>query len=67
MDLFHYYEKVNKPFLTLSDLTDEELQLGKDNNTLITKHVEGDYMFYRHLIEKTMYEQFIKKGGRPTR
>lgn len=69
MYLYHYYEKGKSPFLTLSDLSDEEVQkvciIGREDGTINNR--DNDYMYYRRLIEKQMYSIFAEKGGKPTR
>ena len=72
MHLYHYFEKETGPFVSLSDLSDDEAQkiidnLICENKTLAAKTHGGDYMFYRRLIENKAHSLFIKKGGKPIR
>ncbi len=72
MFLYHYFERERGPFLSLSDLTDEEAKkiqdaLKEDNNIYCRRDSDGTYMFYRRLIENRIRSMFIEKGGKPTR
>ncbi|MCL2498805.1 MAG: hypothetical protein FWE90_00535 [Defluviitaleaceae bacterium] len=72
MYLFHYYEKRRKPFLNLSDLTDEEsirlhTKLASENPNFAKRDDNGRYMLHRRIVEERAYAAFIKKGGKPQR
>ena len=72
MYLCHYYEKGRKPFLSLSDLSDEEAvklhkTLESDNNIYSKRNNDGQYMFYRRIVENKLYTAFAAKGGKPRR
>jgi hypothetical protein len=68
--LYHYYEKEKGPFLSLSDLSDEEAKKVQDalkegDNIYAKRDSDGQYMFYRRMIENRIRTMFINKGGRP--
>jgi hypothetical protein len=70
--LYHYYERQNGPFLSLSDLPDDEAQriqdaLKEDGNIYSRRDSDGRYMFYRRMIESRIRSIFVQKGGRPVR
>ncbi|MGI6662410.1 MAG: hypothetical protein ACOX4B_02895 [Bacillota bacterium] len=72
MYLYHYYERENGPFLSLSDLPDDEAQrvqdaLKKDGTIYAKRDPDGRYMFYRRMIERRIREMFVAKGGKPIR
>jgi hypothetical protein len=70
--LYHYFEKERGPFLSLSNLSDNEAhKIGEDlkeeNNIFTKRNPDGQYMFYRRLIEDRIYSLFIENGGKPAR
>lgn len=70
--LYHYFEKERGPFLSLSELSDEEAKkvqdaLKKDDNIYVKRDSDGQYMFYRRMIENRIRTMFIEKGGKPIR
>lgn len=70
--LYHYYERRNGPFLSLSDLSDEEAKrvhdaLKEDGNIYARRDSDGRYMFYRRMIERRIRTMFVDKGGKPAR
>lgn len=72
MNLYHYYEKGNIPFLTLSDLSIEEANMMQDklkekDNVYTKRDYDGKYMHFRTIVENNIRSAFIKKGGKPTR
>jgi hypothetical protein len=72
MFLYHYFENERKPFLSLSDLSDEEAikihkSLEKDNNIFSKRNSDGKYMELRRFVENQLYSKFIEKGGNPKR
>lgn len=72
MSFYHYYEKETGPFVSLSDLSDDDAQkiingLIEEGKTLAAKTHGGEYMYYRRLIENKAYSMFIEKGGQPVR
>jgi len=72
MYLYHYFEKGRTPFLTLSDLSDEEAikihnSLEEEGNIFAKRNSDGKYMYYRRIIEKWLYSTFVQKGGKPER
>jgi hypothetical protein len=72
MFLYHYFENERKPFLSLSDLSDEEAirihkTLEKDNNIFSKRNSDGKYMELRHLVENQLYSKFTEKGGKAKR
>jgi hypothetical protein len=72
MYLSHYFEKGQEPFLSLSDLSDDEAikihkTLETENNIFNKRNKDGQYMFYRRIVENKLYSAFIAKGGKPQR
>jgi hypothetical protein len=72
MFLYHYYEKGKTPFLSLSDLSDEEAlkihkALESEGNIFYKRNRDGQYMFYRRIVENKLRSAFIEKGGKPLR
>jgi hypothetical protein len=72
MNLYHYYEKGNIPFLSLSDLSIEEAKKMQDclkekDNVYTRRDYDGKYMHFRNIVENNIRSAFIKKGGKPTR
>lgn len=70
--LYHYYEREKGPFLSLSDLSDEDAKkvhdsLKEDNNIYVKRDSDGQYMFYRRMIEHRIRSMYIDKGGKPIR
>jgi hypothetical protein len=69
----HYYRAARRPFLNLSDLTDEQLDSVIDG--LMVERLSGDhrrafgrrYMELRRRTEAKMRRLFIEAGGRPER
>lgn len=69
MDLYHYYDKSSKPFLSLSDIPIEqakaiinERKLSKPNS-FCAKRLD-DYMDNRLYFEGILKNEFLKKGGK---
>lgn len=72
MNLYHYFEKGNEPFLTLSDLSNEEAKktqdrLKEDDNVYLKRDYDGMYMHFRRIVEDNIHSVFIEKGGKPVR
>ena len=72
MKLYRYFEKGNNPYLTLSDLPDEEAQsiqdvLKESDNVYTKRDYDGKYMYYRRIVEDNVRLAFINKGGKPVR
>ena len=72
MFLYHYYEKSRKPFLTLSDLTNEEAvkihtELETEHDNFVNRSANGQYIFQRRIVEQRAYSLFVRKGGKPQR
>jgi hypothetical protein len=77
MYLYHYFEKERGPFLTLSDLPDDEIkkllnQFRKENNASGNKTVAGNVYSDDNIITRRGQEYmtritFIEKGGKPVR
>ncbi|PCJ58193.1 MAG: hypothetical protein COA79_14330 [Planctomycetota bacterium] len=71
--LTHYYMEGDKPFRSITDLGDEDAK--QILQKLNLRHDEGktlgsfpdDYLDKRRVVEKELYEKFIKKGGVTTR
>ncbi len=68
MLLYHYYEKKNGPFRSISELSDEQanevlerIRVEKPD-AFISKRPE-DYVQKRRKFEKILLEEFRKKGG----
>ena len=72
MILSHYYEKGRIPFLTLTDLTDDEAVKiharyeSSENNFAMRNH-DGKYISHRRMVENKLYSKFVEKGGKPKR
>ena len=69
MFLYHYFEKSNKPFLSLSALPLEEAaeiqnRLVSENKTFAAQRYDG-YLPRRRELEKIVRSLFIEKGGKP--
>jgi len=72
MFLYHYFEKERGPFISLSDLTDEEaykihISLQEGNNAFARRNTDGKYMHWRRIVEEKTHSLFIGKGGNPVR
>lgn len=72
MNLYHYFDKGNIPFLTLSDLSDEEARKTQDklkanNNVYQRRDYDGKYFYCRKTVENNVRSAFIEKGGKPFR
>ena len=72
MFLYHYFEKERGPFLTISDLSDEDAiilqdKLKEGDNILVKRDFDGNYLKQRKIIENWLYETFLEKGGKPKR
>ena len=72
MFLYHYFDNERKPFLSLSDLSDQEAimihkKLEKDNNIFSKRNSDGKYMELRRFVENKLYSKFIEKEGKPKR
>ena len=70
MFLCHYFDKRREPFLSLSDLSDEEaLKIHKalESNLFCKRNRDSLYMYYRRIVENKLYSGFIAKGGKPQR
>jgi len=72
MNLYHYYEKGRTPFMTLSDLTNEEAiqlhtKLTTENDIFARRDADGQYMHQRRIVEERAYSMFVRKGGKPQR
>jgi hypothetical protein len=72
MYLYHYFEKGRKPFLNLSDLTNEDAirlhaKLSTENENFAKRDDNGQYMIQRRTVEERAYSSFKRKGGKPQR
>ena len=72
MYLFHYYERKQGPFRTLSDLSNEEAIkahaiIDAENSVYAKRNQDGQYIFQRRIVEERAYSMFIRKGGKPQR
>jgi hypothetical protein len=72
MYLYHYFEKGRRPFLNLSELTDEEAiqlhaRLATENDNFAKRDSNGQYIFQRRTVEERAHSMFIRKGGKPVR
>ena len=69
--LTHYYRKVSRPFLTLSEHADERAAEIIDElsrkEPLPRRLTTPEYLPRRRQIERTMRDQFVSKGGHPVR
>lgn len=72
MDLYHYYDKNSKPFISLSDLPIEQANAVIDKikatnpNSFCAKRRDG-YMQNRLYFENILRTEFLKKGGKVER
>lgn len=71
MKLYHYYESARGPFLSLTDLPQQEAmivhgQLKKDKSLFASKRSD-DYLLIRRDLEQRARDLFIEKGGKPIR
>ena len=72
MDLYHYYDKNSKPFISLSDLPVEQANAVIDKikvtnpNSFCAKR-QNDYMQNRLYFENILRNEFLKKGGKVER
>ena len=68
MLLYHYYEKKNGPFRSISELSDAQAEevleriRSEKPDAFISKRPE-DYVQKRRRFEKILLEEFRKKGG----
>jgi hypothetical protein len=72
MYLYHYFEAGNSPFLTLSDLSDEQAKSTQDalkevDNVYARRDYDGKYMYFRRIVENNVRTAFMQKGGKPVR
>ena len=71
MYLYHYYEKSNGPFRSLSDISkdeaDEILARLHDQGGTFASYRKQDYMKTRKQLELHVRKLFIEKGGKPLR
>ncbi|KOP67956.1 hypothetical protein AMS62_23885 [Bacillus sp. FJAT-18019] len=69
--LYHYYDAATGPFRNLSALSvneERQIQKGlKQNTDWYASQRADDYMTIRREVELLAREQFIAKGGRPTK
>ncbi len=66
--IYHYFEKVNGPFLNLSSLSiSEATTILKNTNEGFNSSRPDNYMELRLAHEKRLKEQFISIGGNPKR
>ena len=71
MNLYHYFEKSRGPFLTVSDLSDENAvsvfsDIQNTNPSLVPPDIKW-FLTRRRELENTVRQLFIKKGGEPKR
>ena len=69
MDLYHYFDKSSKPFLSLSDLPIERAKSIIDerkitNSASFCAKRQDDYMENRLYFENILRTEFLKKGGK---
>jgi len=72
MFLYHYFEKEKGPFITLSDLHDDEAikihnSLEINDNNFSKRNFDRKYILNRRIIENWLYGAFMKKDGKPER
>lgn len=72
MNLYHYFEKDTGPFLTLSDLPEEEAtkrqnRLKTANNVYSRRDHDGNYLHFRRIVEQRVRAAFLEKSGKPDR
>lgn len=67
--LTRYYQKGEYPFMSLNDLPFEEANRVKKayckKNGIGLFYAQDDYLIHRREIEKWIYEELIRLGGRP--
>ena len=69
MYLYHYYEEKRSPFLSLSDLSDEEAiqiqdSLKAGDNIFVKRDSDGKYMFYQGMVGyKINHGLMIRRTG----
>ena len=68
MKLYHYYEKSNGPFRSISDLPDRDAEavlqrIRTDHPDIFLAKRPEDYLQKRRRFEGILREEFIKKGG----
>ena len=68
MKLYHYYEKSNGPFQSISDLPDRDAEavlqrIRTDHPDIFLAKRPEDYLQKRRRFEGILREEFIKKGG----
>ena len=66
MFLYHYFEKEKGPFLSLSDLTDEEaynihVSLQEGSNAFARRNADGMYMHWRRMCEAKLRSLYSKR------
>lgn len=72
MKLYHYYEKDNGPFRSISDLPDKEAeevlqQIRLEKPDIFLSKRPDDYLLKRRHFEEVLRNEFIKNGGKPER
>ncbi|MBR5733878.1 MAG: hypothetical protein IKX80_10580 [Lachnospiraceae bacterium] len=72
MILYHYYERDNGPFRSISDLPDEEAEavlqrIRSEKPDIFLAKRPDDYLIKRRRFEKILRDEFIKSGGAPER
>jgi hypothetical protein len=72
MFLYHYFYKGRDPFLTLSDLSDDDAvnmhkNLEKNYDLMVKRNFDGKYVINRRMVENWLYGAFMKKDGKPER
>ena len=68
MKLYHYYEKDNGPFRSISDLPDKEAeevlrQIRLEKPDIFLSKRPDDYLLKRRHFEEVLRNEFIKMGG----
>ena len=71
--LYHYYEKTRFPFLSISELKQDEFsalmgefsKLEIADNRFDEKWKRDFYLDFRPYVEKIIHDRFVRKGGQP--
>jgi aryl-alcohol dehydrogenase-like predicted oxidoreductase len=68
LKLYHYYERDNGPFRSISDLPDREAEavlhrIRTDHPDIFLAKRPEDYLQKRRRFEGILREEFIRKGG----
>ena len=68
MKLYHYYEKDNGPFRSISDLPDKKAeevlqQIRLEKPDIFLSKRSDDYLLKRRHFEEVLRNEFIKMGG----